>query len=230
MTPLAEGETSESPAPAAAAAETDRDNESPSSSLSVPAPAEDATPEGATPETVGAITTPPSETSSAQEAESVKSTAAAGVIMESKAGSTASTPSGLESRVSTRKASALEVKIFTQTSFPVTPLAEGETSESPAPAATEAEPTSRAKKKVAKKKRNSTITAKKKEEENKTGAAIQKTGLCFTGPRSGTNPHFGFLQGMFALPILLSPPFPSLPPPLFSLGIFRIRSLGIVRL
>ena len=145
--------------------------------------------------------------------------------MESKAGSTARTPSGLESRVSTRKASALEVKIFTQTSFPVTPLAEGETSEFPAPAATEAGPTPRAKKKVAEKKRNTTITAKKKEEENKTGAAIYKTGLCLTGRRSGTNPPFGFLQEMFALPILLSPPFLSFLPPL-SHWTFAVSAAG----
>ena len=49
------------------------------------------------------------ETSSAQAAEPVKSTAAAGVINESKAGSTATIRSGLESRVSTREASASEV-------------------------------------------------------------------------------------------------------------------------
>ena len=112
----------------------------------------------------------------------------------------------------------------------MTSLAEGETSEIAAAAATEAEPTPRAKKKVAEKKRNTTITAKKKEEENKTGAAIYKTGLCLTGRRSGTNPPFGFLQGMFALPILLSPPFLSFPPPFFSLGICRIRSWWIERL
>ena len=87
---------------------------------------------------MGATATPPSETSSAQAAESVKSTAARGVIKQSKAGSTPSTRSGLGSRVSTPEASASKVKVFAQTSFPVTPLAEVDTSETPAPAAAKA--------------------------------------------------------------------------------------------
>ena len=114
--PLAEGATSETTALAAAAAEALGSNGSPLSSSSVPAPAE-----GATPEAVGATVTPSLETSPAQAAVSVGSSAAVGETNGSKTDSPSILCCGLGYRTSTREAQASEVKIFAQESSLVPP-------------------------------------------------------------------------------------------------------------